>query len=312
MPKKGQPLSPGARRGLELAALASRQYGVVSIRQLLGPLGFSEAGVNEAVRAGRLHPLYCGVYAVGHTVLSKHGRCLAAVLAVGPGSLLSYWTAGWLWGLILAEPTVFHVTAPGPRRLRDRSPVFVHRARNLVEEDRRLEEGIPVTSPARTYLDLAEVAHPRLLPKLLKRGEDLKLLDALAVDACCERSRGHKGAKPLTRALAIYRPSARVLRSAVEERFLALVEAAHLPLPSTNFFVAGHEVDAYWPEHGLAVEIDTYGTHGGRASFESDRERDVELVEAGIATIRITEHMLDARPDAVAARLRRLLARRAG
>jgi hypothetical protein len=299
-------------RGQGLAALAGRQHGVVSVRQLETLLGYSEGAIRKAVASGRLHPLYCGVYAVGHTVLSRRGRCLAAVLAVGPGSLLSYWTAGWLWGLVLAEPTAFHVTAPGPRRLRDRTPVFVHRARNLVDEDRRLEEGIPVTSPARTYLDLAEIAHPRLLPKLLKRGEDLELLDALAVHACCERSRGHRGAKPLTRALAIYRPSARVLRSAVEERFLALVEAAHLPLPSTNFFVAGHEVDAYWPEHGLAVEIDTYGTHGGRASFESDRERDAELIEAGIATIRITEHMLDARPEVVAARLRRLLARRAG
>jgi hypothetical protein len=279
----------------------------VSIRQLRGPLGFSEAGISEAVRAGRLHPLYRGVYAVGHTDVSKLGECLAAVLAVGPGSLLSYWSAGWLWGLIRVTPSEFHVTGPGPRRLRTRPPVFVHRARNLVDEDRCLEEGVPITSVSRTYLDLAEVARPRLLPKLLKRGEDLKLLDAHAVHACCERSRGHRGRKPLLRALALYRPTARVLRSTVEESFLALVEAAGLPLPSTNYVVEGHELDAYWEEHALAVEIDTYGTHGGRASFESDRERDADLVEVGIRTIRITEHMLDTRPEAVAARLARIL-----
>lgn len=259
------------------------------------------------MRAGRLHRLDHGVYSVGHTDLSAHGECLAAVLAVGPGSLLSYWSAGWLWGLIRSRPETFHVTATGPRRLRARPPVRAHRARNLVDADRRLKDAVPVTAVARTYLDLAEVLQPRRLPRLLERGEELKILDAHKVLACRDRSRGHKGAKPLSRALAIYRPSARVLRSEVERSFLALVEAAGLPVPSTNYVVEGKELDAYWPQAELAVELDTYATHGSRASFESDRERDAELAEAGITTIRVTEHMLDARPDVVVQRLQRML-----
>lgn len=305
---EGQPLVP---RAVGLAALASRQHGVVSVRQLHSRLGYSKSAVKREVAAGRLHPLYRGVYAVGHTDLSKHGECLAAVLAVGPGSLLSYWSAGWVWGLIWAEPMEFHVTATGPRRLRDRAPVKVHRARNLVEADRRLEEGIPVTSVARTYLDLAEVAKPRLLPTLFKRGEELGILDYYEVLACCERSWGHKGSKPLRRALALYQPEPRFTRSGAERRFLALVEATGLPLPATNYVVGPYELDAYWAAAGLAVELDTFATHRTRASFESDRERDAELAAVGIAVVRITEHRLAADPDGVAAQLATLLASRA-
>ncbi len=264
--------------------------------------------MNEAVTAGRLHRIHHGVYAVGHTELSRHGECLGAVLAVGPGSLLSYWSAGWLWGLIGTWRKPFHVTATGPRRLRDRPPVRVHRARNLVDADRRLEEGIPVTSPARTYLDLAEVIEARRLPKLLKRGEELKIFDFYEVLACCERSRGHEGAKPLTKALALYRPEPRLTRSDVERDFLALVETAGMPLPATNYIVGPYELDAYWPAAGLAVELDTFKTHGTRASFESDRERDLELAVVGIRVVRITEHRLIEDPAGVARQLAALLA----
>jgi very-short-patch-repair endonuclease len=294
-----------------VAELASRQHGVVSIRQLEKVFGYSREAIRQAVGAGRLHPVYRGVYAVGYSELSLHGECLAAVLAAGPGSLLSYWSAGWLWGLLRSSPRPFHVTAPTTRRLRDRPPIRVHRARNLVETDRRFEEGIPVTSVGRTYLDLAEVLKRRRLPGLFKRGEELEILDAEEVLACCERSRGHKGAKPLTRALARYRPTARVLRSDVERRFLSLVEAAGLPSPATNYIVGAYELDAYWPAASTAVEIDAYETHGSRVSFESDRERDAELAAVGITVLRITERRLEDDPDGVVEQLATLLAKRA-
>src|SRR6185312_13962676 len=114
-------------------------------------------------------------------------------------------------------------------------------------------------------------------------------------------------AKPLTRALALYRPSPRVTRSDIERDFLALVRTAGLPLPATNYVVGAYELDAYWPAAGLAVELDTYGTHGTRASFESDRERDAELAAVGITVIRITERRLEQEPEAVARQLAGLL-----
>jgi hypothetical protein len=134
--------------------------------------------------------------------------------------------------------------------------------------------------------------------------------DYYEVLGCCERSRGHIGAKPLRRALAIYEPTPRLTRSEIERDFLAVVESAGLPLPSTNYVVGPFELDAYWPAANLAVEVDTFKTHGTRASFESDRERDAKLATVGITVIRITESRLRVDPDGVAAQLAALLAAR--
>jgi hypothetical protein len=228
---------------------------------------------------------------------------LAAVLAVGPGSLLSYWSAAWLRGLLKTSPRPFHVTAPGPRRLRDRPPVKVHRARNLVGADRAFVERIPVTSLARTLLDLAEVVRPVRLEKALEQAEKMKQFDTFEVLAVCDRSRAHRGSKPLLAALNAHRPTHRLLRSDLERSFLALVEGAGLPLPATNCFVAGYELDAYWPDCGLAVELDSFETHGSRRAFEADRERDATLLEQGISTIRVTDRQLETQPDEVLRRL---------
>jgi Transcriptional regulator, AbiEi antitoxin len=292
-----------------LAELAARQHGVVSIRQLETLLGYSRRSVLKAVRAGRLHPLHRGVYAVGHRELSLQGQCLAAVLAVGPGSLLSYWSAAWLWGLLETSPRPFHVTAPGPRRLRHRPPVKVHRARNLVEADRAQRERVPVTNLARTLLDLTEVLKPERLPKVLERAEKLEQFDGIEVRAVCERSRAHRGSKRLLTALGAHRPTLRVLRSDVERDFLALLETSGLPLPASNYFVGEHEIDAYWPDLCFGVELDTFDTHGGRLAFEVDRERDAALLEQGITTIRVTDLQLQSRPDELLRRLSVLLGR---
>jgi hypothetical protein len=111
----------------------------------------------------------------------------------------------------------------------------------------------------------------------------------------------------LTRALARYRPEGRVVRSGVERRFLALVEAHGLPLPATNYVVGAHELDAYWPAFGLAVELDAFETHGTRVSFESDRQRDAELAAVGITVVRFTERRVDSEPEAIARQLAGLL-----
>jgi very-short-patch-repair endonuclease len=281
---------------------------VVSIRQLETLFGYSDGAVRKAVTSGRLHPLHRGVYAVGHRNLSLHGHCLAAVLAAGPGSLLSYYSAGWLWGLVRSSPRPFHVTAPTTRRLRNRPPIRIHRARNLVEDDRALVEGVPVTAVARTLLDLAEQLKENRLPRVLERAEELKLLDADAASAACERSSGHRGSKRLMRALALYRRRS-MTRSELERRFHALIAASDLPQPHANFVEVGYELDAYWPHARFGVELDTYETHGSRLSFETDRERDAALAEAGITTIRITERRLLEDPAAVLRQVATILAK---
>jgi hypothetical protein len=251
--------------------MAQRQHGVVSIRQL------------------------------------EHGECLAAVLAVGPGALLSYWSAGWLWGLWSGSPKPIHVTAFVPRHHQPPKGVVRHRARNLVEADRAICDGIPVTSVARTLLDHAWKVRGDQLVRALSLAEDLKLLDLDELDAVVERNRGHHGAKRLRYALATYeRPI--YSRSDFERRFVRHLIASGLPRPVTGWNEVGRELDVYWPERRFAVELDTFETHGNRASFESDRARDLALALAGIETIRVSELQFRREPNAIAANIAELLA----
>lgn len=302
----GKPLPPP--RGQGLAALAFRQHGVVSIRQLRR-LGYSHSSVEKAVFAGRLHRMHHGVYAVGHTNLSLHGHCLAAVLASGPRALLSHYSAGWLLGLIPIRPIPVHVTTPVPRKRR--GSVRIHHSRTLIDADRALERGIPVTSVARTALDLAAAVRFRTLRRLIRRSEELEVFDLADFRSVLTRNRGHRGASPLERALAIYEPP-RFTRSELERELLALLEQAGLPRPSTAFNVAGYELDIYWPELCFGVELDVYETHGGHESFEGDRLRDEDLKLAGVELTRVTGRRLEREPRQVVERIHRLLDQRRG
>jgi Transcriptional regulator, AbiEi antitoxin len=296
------------RTHVDLADLAKRQHGVVSIRQLIGPLGYSRDAISRATAAGRLHHLHRGVYAVGHTRLTQQGGCLAAVLASGPGALLSHDSAAWLWGISTKGPAPYAVTTPVPRN--DRAPVRLHHSRTLAVEDRALCEGIPITSVARTFLDVAATSRPRRLQRMLERSEELRLFDLDPIESVLARNKGHHGAAPLRRAIALYKP-APFTRSGLERRFLDLVSEAGLPQPTTGFNEAGFELDAYWPEQRFAVELDTYETHGTRAAFERDRLRDEELKLARIEVIRVTGARLEREPAEVMRRISRLLSDRA-
>jgi hypothetical protein len=295
---------------LGLADLAGRQHGVVSIRQLEGALGFSERSASRAVAAGHLHRIHRGVYAVGHTNLSLHGRCMAAVLAVGDEALLSYWSAGWLWGLLPnTSPRPFHVTTFVTRHHPAPKTVVRHRARNLVDADRDLQEGIPVTSVSRSILDLAWKLQPQRLPRVIERAEELKLFDLDALVAVTDRNKGHHGARRLHEALASHRP-APWARSEFERQFVAAALAAGLPQPATGWNEVGLELDVYWPEAAFAVELDSWKTHGTRGAFERDRERDEKLALAGIATVRVTEARFRAHREEVLRMVATLLGRR--
>lgn len=290
-----------------LAGLADRQHGVVSIRQLTGPLGYSRSAVYRAVDAGRLHRLYPGVYAVGHTNLSPHGQCLAAVLACGPDALLSHVSAAWVWGLTKISPLPASVSTPLYRKRRP--PLRLHEARSLVPEDRALQDGIPVTTLARTLLDLAAVVRFDWLEKMLERAEDLGLFDLRAIEDLLTRTVGHHGHGRLRQAIALYKPTS-FTRSSLERRFLELCLEAGLPQPRSNYVIEGFELDCYWPECRFAVELDVFETHGTRAAFERDRKRQEDLLLAGIGVTRVTGPRLESEPDEVIRRVARLLAQR--
>jgi hypothetical protein len=234
--------------------------------------------------------------------MTWEGRCLAAVLAARP-AVASHLSAGWLWGLFRNRPGTIHVTASTRRRAK--RPFIVHFA-DLAGRDQALQKDIPVTSLARTKLDLAAMLSASRLERVLERSEEQGTFDLGAIEELLERTVGHPGHGRLRAALAIYRENLEdpaFERSKLERRFRRLVKRAGLPAPSVNFNVFGYELDAYWGPERFAVELDVYETHGSHAAFERDRLRQEDLKLKGVEMIRITGPRLDREPQAIVRRL---------
>ena len=246
--------------------------------------------------------MHRGVYAVGHARLSRQGRWLAAVLAHGPGALLSHQSAGALWGLAPERGPV-DVTAQSGRR--GRKGIRLHRALFLPEE-RTARAAIPVTSVARTLVDLAETLDPDRLSRAYEEADRLRLLVTAEIERVCERSHGRRGLRPIL-ALLAESAHAETTRSPLEDRVLSLCREHGLSTPRTNVEILGHEVDAYWPNARLVVEADSFEFHRHRAAFERDRARDAAMQADGYRVVRLTHRRLEREPEDVAAELRRLL-----
>jgi very-short-patch-repair endonuclease/predicted transcriptional regulator of viral defense system len=279
------------------AELAIRQYGVISRSQLV-ELGLSDRAVARRVAAGRLHRLHHGVYAVGHTVLGPRGRWMAAVLACGRGAVLSHAAAGALWELRTSEATIIDVTVPGSGGRRRRKGTRVHRARSL-DGQTTIKDGIPVTSPARTILDLAAKLDRRPLERLLDQAENTRLTDVPSLDALARAHAGHKGSAKLRATLQEHEPGTTLTKSDLEERFLQLCRQAGLPQPTVNDDIEGLEVDFVFTAHRLLVETDSWRHHKSRNAFENDRRRDATHAAAGYRTLRFTHRQITDAPATV-------------
>ncbi|HEX8688884.1 MAG TPA: DUF559 domain-containing protein [Solirubrobacterales bacterium] len=174
--------------------------------------------------------------------------------------------------------------------------------------------GIPVTSVARTLLDLAEVVDERQVERTFEEASRLRLLEMRALEDVYARGHGRRGLKSIRPLIEAARMPD-TTRSPLEDRVLALCREYGLPLPATNVGVLGHEVDAFWPREKLMVEADSFSYHGHRAAFERDRARDAAMQAEGYRVIRLTHRRLEREPETVARELKRLLAqspRRAG
>lgn len=276
------------RVGRAIAALAGSQHGVVTSAQLVAA-GLSRDAVQRRLRSGRLHRVHRAVYAVGHPHLSASGRFLAAVLACGPGAVLSHASAAAAWGLRLATGGLIDVTVPTPRRAHIGIRLHV---RPVADDERAFVDRIPVTTVARTLFDLAPALGVRGLERLAARAEADRLASPTSLAALAARHRGRHGAPAIRSVLARARLTDGATRSELEDRFLALVDAAGLPRPRLNhpIPVAGRTIvaDAAWPAARVLVELDGYAHHGTREAFERDRERDREALMAGWTTVRAT------------------------
>lgn len=288
----------------QIAVIAGAQHGVITTLQVRA-LGFSSQTIARLTANGHLHRLHRGVYAVGHTALTLYGRWLAAVLACGPDALLSHHAAAALHELRTNPTGLIDVTAPGKHRVEG---VRCHTARSLSDQERTTINAIPVTSLARTYLDYAEIASPRLLKQALAAGERANKLNFLRLEAAIQGNPGRHGARALNTALKEFKPEDPRTRSQMERHFLAAVRRAGLPEPQCNVYVDGLLVDFYWPDAGLVIEVDSFAWHRSRHSFEEDRRRDAIHTVAGRRTLRPTHRRIEYETDALMEDIRRLLA----
>jgi very-short-patch-repair endonuclease len=278
-----------------IAALAARQRGYVTRPQVM-KFGLTEKAIRHRVRISRLIPIYAGVYAVGHLPTLPPDRAFGALLACGSGAVLSHGSAATVWGIFKRWELPFEVTTPSTRR---RPGIAVHRA-VLTRQDIRTQLGLRVTSPARTLLDVA----PRMTDKALTRAvNDLRRPGYLRLHHLAELLDRFPRSPASGRLRPFLDDPTGPTRSEFEDAFFAFSKRFGFPKSQVNARVCGFEVDVLFAEERVIVELDGWSFHNTRRSFESDRERDAELLARGFVTIRITWEQLVHDPERVAERL---------
>ncbi|MCZ4491618.1 MAG: hypothetical protein JWP53_549 [Conexibacter sp.] len=290
-----------------IAELAARHHGVVDLWELRDA-GLSKRQVHRRAETGRLHRVFPGVYAVGHPSLTADGRRYGAVRACGPRAVASHLMGAALWGL--RRSSRLEVTVPHSRGGID--TVIVHETRRLGPSDATTIRAIPVTSLARTLVDLADVLPADRLERVFDHAGRHREFDLREVQAALDRVPGRRGA-PKLRAL-LGAPSPGLTRSELEDAFLALCRRARLPPPRLNaqlpFGDRLVEVDVLFAQHHVIVELDGAATHDTTPAFHADRRRDAIAAAAGFQTLRYTWERVTTDASAVTAELRAVLARR--
>jgi hypothetical protein len=298
-----RPQTQTVERGL--ADLARRQHGIVGRDQVVA-LGFEPGAIKRRIQAGRLHVIHRGVYAVGHTAITRRGRWMAAVLASGDGALLSHRSATALWGIWGSGAGEVHVTVP--RKSRSQRSIRRHFSL-LPDDEREVHDGIPVTCAARAVLDLAGDKGEAAAEAALRELEYLGIYGRVSLPVLLKRHPNHPGVAACRDALERVRedPGGR-LRSPLEELFLPFLDAHHIPRPRLNAWLTLGEdrfqVDCLWPRARLIAELDGFQSHGTRRAFRSDRRRDRRLGAAGYRIVRITEDQVAREPGPLSADLR--------
>jgi very-short-patch-repair endonuclease len=288
---------------MTLSQLAARQFGVVSAGQLLR-LGWTRKEIQGQVRRGSLHPLYREVYAVGHDRIVDHGRLLAALLSCGDGSFLSHRTAAAVWGLRPVNTRRVELTVPGINAPHRRGLV-VHRSTDVAKDEGRSRNGLRVSSVPRMLIELANSESQAELERLITEAVRRRLINLPALDRALHEHQRRPGMAKLKRALRDYRPRPD-RKSDLERAFDRHIKDTDIPPPERNVYIGGWEIDCYWPEFKLVVELDGRNYHSSLADMERDRKKDADLLKLGIGTFRITDLRFELEPDQILADLRTL------
>jgi len=234
---------------------------------------------------------------------------MAAVLACGDTARLSHATAAGCQGLAHERrpdenATIVVSVGFGPRR--PRPGIRVHRVGRVEPDETTTYEGIPITTPPRTILDLAAIVAPRELEHTVARALRGGLATEDSLASLLARYPRRPGV-PALRAILARDGTPAFVRSEAEARFLALLRRARLPAPRVNDVVRGFEVDFFWPAFRLIVEVDGFAYHGSRAAFEKDRRRDTALEGMGLRVMRVTWRQVTEESEALLVSLSRVL-----
>jgi len=282
--------------------IADSAHGVVTRDELLRT-GVTMAEIKRRLRSGALRREYPGVYRVGHGAPNVEARYMAAVKACGEGARLSGRAAAYVLGILKGAPPAPEVTAPTERRI---NGVRTHRERHPLpcNSDVTTWRGIPVTTPARTLVELAAVLSQDELARACHEAGVRHRTTPAQVEAVLQRRPNSPAAGKLR---AVLRGQVPVTLSKLERRFLELLRAAGLPLPDTNRPAGGKRVDCRWPHHGLTVELDSYRYHHSRHAWEQDRRREREAYARGDQIRRYTYSDVFQQPQQMLAELGPLL-----
>ncbi len=290
-----------------IRAIAAGQHGVVSRQQLVAA-GIPGSTVRHRLATGAMQKLARGVYAVG-PIRGPHWRYWSGLLLGGATSVLSYHSAARILDL---DPSPggrrkVHVSVRAGRP-KSRAGFHFYRAPSLASDEEAPVQGLPVTTPARTLLDLARVVPTGALERLAGRADRMCLVDAQAIRDTLRRHPGHNGNARL-RKLFAHDVDLAFTRSELEARFLRLVRLGELPAPMVNARVARYEVDFLWNRQRLVAEVDGFRFHSDRAAFEGDRQRDAVLVARGFRVLRFSWRAVVHRPETVLVQVAQALAR---
>src|SRR3954467_14461173 len=297
-------------RGVDaaMAMLAERQRGVASRAQLVR-IGASDDGIDRRIRAGRLHVIHRGVYAVGRRHLSREARYVAALLFAGDGAVLSHRSAADVWELRSPKEPRIDVTVPLDRR--GDPSVTIHRdAIDRIETTTR--NGMQVTKPLRTLLDLATAVDDKELERAIRQAVYRRLTTTARLAEAVQERPGHRGTKAMKKALINLGEAPGRTRSELEEKFPRFLKKHDLPMPELNveMNVRGRriEADCVWHDQRLIVELDGRDAHDSTPAFESDRARDSALMASHWRVVRVTTRRMQQDGKRLAAELRALLA----
>ena len=288
---------------LAVTRLAATQMRLVRADQL-ADAGFSWNAIQHRLDHGFMRRLWWGMYMLGPDQPSYRTLARAGVLTCRDEAVVSEEWAGYFWGLRPEPQLPVDVTRTNGSH-RGRKQVRVHRT--VLTDPRDVTErlGLPITTPERTILDLAARLSDWELQALIAEALVKKLVTVRSLNAIVDRAGRRKGVKQLKGALE---QSPGLTRSEYERLLRRICHAAGLPQPRTNATVEGYEVDAYFEQHGVIVEVNPFSTHGHKRAHDKDTRKIAELNAKGYIVLPFTDKQLTDQPLYVVAKIQEALA----